>query len=172
MSKEYWGFENENGDTGFLAGVVDVLTDNLPCCDFEYTLDADIFPVENNDISHINDTVKKRLHYYNRRYGINLPDEYIEGLHLKLEKVNNDAEKILCDIISCYSSSKDIPEKVGEFFRSLNWYLQKPTGIYVSQSIDNKNIEILGQVYLYMAFEYFFIAYDEWAVLFIFGTVL
>ena len=29
MSKEYRGFENETGDTGFLAVVVDVLTDNL-----------------------------------------------------------------------------------------------------------------------------------------------
>lgn len=172
MGKEYWGFENETGDTGFLAGVVDVLSDNLSMlCDFYYAFDADIFHLENNDFSKLNDVIKKRLHYYNKRYGVNLPEEYINGLNLQLEKVNNDAEKILCDTISQYSSEKDISEKVGEFFRQLNWYLQKPIGIYVDKSFDHKNVEILGHIYLYMGFEYFFIAYDEWVVLFIVGTV-
>ncbi|MDE6426627.1 MAG: hypothetical protein K2K89_10920 [Ruminococcus sp.] len=172
MSKEYWGFENETGDTGFLAGVVDVLSDNLSMlCDFRYAFDADIFRIEDNDISKINETIKKRLNYYNKRDGGNLTEKYINGLNLQLEKVNNDAEKILCDTISQYSSEKDIPEKVGEFFRQLNWYLQNPTGIYVDKSFDLKNLEILGRVYLYMGFNYFFIAYDEWVVLFIVGTV-
>ncbi|MCM1315073.1 MAG: hypothetical protein NC205_07800 [Prevotella sp.] len=171
MGKEYYCFENETGDTGFLAGVVDVLTCNLPLCDFYYAFEADIFRIEDNDISDINNTIKKRLNYYNKRDGINLPEEYINGLNLQLEKVNTDDEKILCDTISQYSSEKDIPEKVGEFFRQLNWYLQEPTGIYVDKSFNHKNVEILGRVYLYMGFKYFFIAYDEWAVLFIVGTV-
>lgn len=81
MSKEYWGFENETGDTGFLAGVVDVLSDNLSMlCDFRYDFDADIFYLEDNDVSKLNDVIKSRLHYYNKRYGVNLPDEDIDNL--------------------------------------------------------------------------------------------
>lgn len=171
MSKEYWGFENEKGDTAFLAGVVDVLTNNLPHCDCGYTFEADIFQVEDNDISHINDTIKKRLHYYNKRYGGNLTVEYIDGLDLQLQKLNANPEKILCDIFSSYSSAKDITEKVEEFFRCLDFYIQKPTGVYTAKYSNRKNIEILGKVYLWIGFEYFFIAYDEWTVLFIFGTV-
>ena len=40
MSKEYCCFESESGETAFLAGVVDVLSDNLSlhCVDF-HTLD-------------------------------------------------------------------------------------------------------------------------------------
>lgn len=171
MGKEYYCFENEKGDIGFLAGVLDVLAGNLPQPDFFYAFEADIFRIENNDVSDINETIKKRLHHYNIVDGRNIPEEYIDRLNLQLEKVNTDAEKILCDMISQYSSAKDIPEKTGEFFRNLNWYLQKPTGIYVDKLYDYKNIEILGRVYLYMGFDCLFIAYEEWIVVFIVGTV-
>ena len=36
--------------------------------DFSYTIDVDIFRVENNDLSLLNDSVKKRLLYYNKYY--------------------------------------------------------------------------------------------------------
>ncbi|MDE6501211.1 MAG: hypothetical protein K2L10_03935 [Ruminococcus sp.] len=171
MGKEYWNFENEKGDTGFLAGVVDVLSSNLSMlCDYGYAFETDIFRIENNDISNINEIIKKRLHGYNITDGINLQEDYINGLNLQLEKVNTDAEKILCDMISEYSSEKDVPEKVEEFFRQLNWYLNKPTGIYVLKFPYYRNVEILGRVYLYMGFNCLFITYDEWVVLFIVGT--
>ena len=52
MSKDYCGFENETGETGFLAGVIDVISDNLGMVlDFAEALDADIFYVKDNDIS-------------------------------------------------------------------------------------------------------------------------
>ena len=60
MSKEYWCFESESGETSFLAGVVDVLSDNLSlhCTDYN-TLDADVFYIPNQDISQLNEAVKK-----------------------------------------------------------------------------------------------------------------
>lgn len=174
MSKEYWGFENETGDTGFLAGVVDVLFDNLSMlCDFRYAFDADIFYLEDNDVSKLNDVIKSRLHYYNKRYGVNLPDEDIDNLNFRLNKSvadSDDAKKYLCDVFSVYSSKKNISEKVKEFFNDLNWHLQKPLYIYTPVKLPDKNINVLGCIYLCMAFQYFFIAYDEWIVLFIFGT--
>ena len=69
MSKDHLTFVNETGETAFLAGVVDVLSDNLQMVlDFSYAIDVDIFRVENNDLSHLNDSVKKRLLYYNKYY--------------------------------------------------------------------------------------------------------
>lgn len=174
MSKEYWGFENETGDNGFLAGVVDVLSDNLSMlCDFGYAFETDIFHLEDNDFSKLNDVIKKRLHYYNKRYGRNLSDEDIDNLDFRLDKFvtdSDDAKKYLCDVFSVYSSKKNISEKVNEFFSRLNWYLQNPEYIYKPEYDNFQNREILGQLYLWMAFQYFFIAYDEWIVLFIFGT--
>jgi len=64
-----------------------------------------------------------------------------------------------------------LKKAVKDFFQNLNWYLQKPLCIYrpCSQYPD-KILNILGPVYLYMVFDYFFISYDEYMVLFIFGT--
>ncbi len=51
MSKDYCGFSNEDGETAFLAGVVDVLSDNLSMIlDNTNALDADIFLVVDNNI--------------------------------------------------------------------------------------------------------------------------
>ena len=69
MSKEYWGFDTEKEQTGFLAGVVDVLSDelSLSCREFT-TLDADIFFIEDGDISKLEESFKKRLLSYMRCY--------------------------------------------------------------------------------------------------------
>lgn len=59
MSKDYCGFSNEDGETAFLAGVVDVLSDNLSMAlDNTNALDADIFLVVDNNISLLNDAVR------------------------------------------------------------------------------------------------------------------
>lgn len=173
MSKDYYLFENESGKTSYLAGVVDVLSDNLTMlCDFGYAFEADIFFVENNDFSLLNNSIKKRLNAYNPFYGNNISKNDIDDLDFKLKAVDCDIKKYLYDVFSRYSGSKDLHEKTDEFLRSLNWYLQKSVCIYVPDKESSTRIyDILGNIYLYMAFEYFFIAFDEYVVLLIFGTV-
>ncbi len=172
MSKDYWLFEKETGDIGFLAGVVDVLSDNLGMLlDYAYALDADVFFVKDNDMSLLNDSVKKRLHYYNIRYGLHISEKEIDALDFELIKSDADPEKVLCDFISNYSSKKDVLQGVKEFFTDLNWYLQKPLCIYNPVRLPDHNIDVLGSVYLYMAWDYFFIAYYDYLVLFVLGTV-
>ncbi len=171
MSKEYWGFENEDGSTAFLAGVVDVLSDNLSLtCDYAVTLDADIFYVKDNDVSLLNDAVKKRLHYYNKRYGLKISEKKIDTIDFKLEKENCKVNDYFKKVMSHNSSNSQMSEKVDEFLQDLEWYLQKPLTIY-SPMRNDKNIDVLGHIYLYMAWSYFFIEYDDYMVLVIFGTV-
>ena len=172
MSKDYYCFEDEKGDTGFLAGVVDVLSDNLSMIlDYGYALEADIFHVKDNDISLLNDVIRHRLYYYDICYNLYVPSEKIDALNFQLKRIDADANQILSRTISSYSSHKEISKSVDEFFRSLNWYLQKPVCIYTPTHLPDKNLNVLGQMYLSMAWEYFFIAYQEYLVLFIFGTV-
>ena len=81
MSKDYLTFANETGTTAFLAGVVDVLSDNLQMIlDFSYSLDVDIFYVEGNDLSLLNDSLKKRLLCYKQYYGGNTSEDKINAL--------------------------------------------------------------------------------------------
>ena len=60
MSKESYCFEAESVKTAFLAGIVDVLSDNLSrhCVDFN-AFDADVFYAPDQDISQLTDAVKR-----------------------------------------------------------------------------------------------------------------
>ena len=177
MSKDYFLFEEEPGEIAYMAGVVDMLPDIFTgVCDFGNTFDADIFFVKDNDFSLLNDIIKKRLHHYNSKEGLNIPEQKIENLDFRLKAVNTDVKQYLYDVFSDYSSNKTISaqslhQKIDKFFLSLNWYLREPVCIYepVKESF-SKTRDVLGQIYLYIAFQYFFIAYDEWLVLFVFGT--
>lgn len=172
MSKEYWGFEQETGETGFLAGVVDVLSDNLGMLlDSPYAMDADIFYVKDNDISLLNYAVKKRLHHYNEIYDCKFEKDEIDSINFDLDKHEFFSNEVLAGQISSFSSSKKISEKVDYFFRGLNWYLNKPLYVYSPKKLPDKNINILGGIYLSMAWVYFFVSYHDYFVLFIFGTV-
>jgi len=178
MSKDYFLFEEEPGEIAYMAGVIDILSGIFTdVCDFGNAYGADIFYLKDNDISFLNDTIKNRLKRYNIKEGLNIPEQDIEHLNFKLRTVNADVKEYLYDAFSGYSSNKTISaqnlhKKIDEFFFELDWYLQKPICIYepVKESFF-KTRDVLGRIYLYMAFRYFFIAYDSWLVLFIFGTV-
>ncbi len=172
MCKEYWGFEQETGGTGFLAGVVDVLSANLGMLlDFPYAMEADIFYVKDNDVSLLNSAVKKRLHYYKEKYGCKTETDEINSLNFELDKHEFVSDGGLAGQIGTYSSSKEISEKVDDFFRTLNWYLNKPLYVYEPKKLPDKNVNVLGEIYLSMAWHYFFISYYDYFVLFVFGTV-
>ncbi|MBR1445401.1 MAG: hypothetical protein IJ583_17915 [Firmicutes bacterium] len=172
MSKDHYGFENERGETGFLAGVVDVISDELEMVlDFGYSLDADIFCIRNNDMTLLNDSVKRRLHCYNQRYGCNIPKEKIDSIDFKLDEIKTDVSVFVSQQIKEYSSNDKLSDEVGKFLDVLRWHLHKPLCVYVPVKMNDKNVNILGKIYLYEAWKYFFISYNEYMVLLILGTV-
>jgi hypothetical protein len=173
MSKDYCGFVNEDSKTAFLSGVVDVLGGNLSMiCDFPHTLETDIFYIKDGDVSLINSSMKNRLHSYNEQYGLNIPYEKIESLDIILEKkdcnVNSD---FLRGQLEAYSSNPKLKDSVNEFLSELEWYLGKPLGIYFPVRLNDKNLDILAKIYLYIAYQYFFISYGEYIILLIIGSV-
>lgn len=173
MSKDYFLFESESGETAYMAGVVDVLSDKLAMhCKFPYALEADIFYIKDNDMSSLNETVKKRLHTYNEKEGHNIPVEKIDKINLQLKGGQiGDYNGMLYGELESWCQKEKLSECVEEFLRGLQWYLGKPIGIYSPVKMPDKNIDILGQIYLCMAWDYFFIAYNDYLVLIIIGTV-
>ena len=173
MSKDYFLFESESGETAYMAGVVDVLSDNLGlCCKYGNALEADLFYVKDNDISLLNDAVKKILHIYNEKEGHNIPIEKIDKIDFQLKEGKpEDYYGMLYGALEAFCQKERLSKEVAEFLRSLEWYLGKPIGVYSPIRIPDKNIQVLGQIYLYMAWDYFFIAYNDYLVLIIIGTV-
>ena len=174
MSKEYRAFREETGETAFLAGAVDALSDTLSLvCNLGFAFDADIFYTSNHDFTALDDAVKNRLKAYTQyEHNPHVKQHNIEQIHFELEKVEEDVTGYVCKTFQSYSCDKNLKEILSQFFLDLNWHLQKPVCIYKpSSQCVKKTLDILGHVYLYMAWEYFFIAYEKYMVLFIFGTI-
>lgn len=173
MSKEYRTFHEETGETAFLAGIVDALSDALSLvCNYGFAVNADIFYTPDHDLTALDDAIKNRLKAYNQyEMNFHIKQSDIEEIHLELEKLEEDVIKYVYNSFQSYSSSEYLKESINNFFRDLNWYLQKPLCIYKPSSQCPKTLDILGNIYLYMAWEYFFIAYEEYTILFIFGTI-
>jgi len=171
MSKDYYLFENENGKTGFLAGAVDVLSDDLQMIlNYTEAFDADVFYVPDNNLSLLNDSVKKRMLEYKNKYSLPVSEVKINSIDFQLEEIQTDVYEYVYSQMKRYSSSEKLSDKVKEFLDSLEWYLQKPVCIYASKRMPDKNINVLGKIYCYEAWNYFFISYYDYYVLMIFGT--
>lgn len=172
MSKDYYLFKNEKGDVAFLIGLVDVISDKLSLiCDYGYTLNADIYPLPDNDLSLLNDIVKKRIHIYKEQLD-NYNADKIEQIDFRLRKVETEnVNEYIYSIIKKYSSSNNLKEEVDEVIKTLNWQLGKPLGIFESVQLPDSNVQVLGEIYLYLAWNYFFIAYEGYMVMMILGTV-
>ena len=118
MSREYWTLKGESGETAFLAGVVDVLSDTLSLvCDFTSAFDADIFYIPGNDLALLDDTVKRRLNIYHR-YQENsyIRQSDIDRIHFDLEKTEEDITEYVCHSFQKYSSSPKLKKAVKDFF--------------------------------------------------------
>ncbi len=171
MSKEYFEFENENGDVGFLAGVVDVLSDELSMmCDFPDTMEADIFFAKNNEFSALSWAVRSRFYSFNA-CNFRVDDEQIDAINFSSEDYEKTTIDALNKMFAKYSSNAQLDKSIDEFFEELNWYLGKPVCCYVPKKRNDNNTAVFGDVYLHLAFDYLFIAYDSFFVLFVFGTV-
>jgi hypothetical protein len=173
MSKEHGQLKDEDSETAFLVGVIDVLSDNLSLVgDYACALDADVFYIKGGDISLLNSAMKKRLRAYNEIGGYGVPYEKIESLNITLEKQDRVVDSsFLCDMLSGYSSSSKLGDAVEEFLCSAEWHLGKPKCAYFPITKPDKDIDTLGRIYLYAAWKYFFISYSDYIVMIILGSV-
>lgn len=172
MSKEYCCFKSESGETAFLAGVVDVLSDNLSLhCAYSEDLDADIFYTPDQDLSQLTDAVKNRMRsYYSLLGGLNEPEK-IEALDFDdLVRVDCNSKSYMTHGVPELRDNKAAKDANAEFMRELEWHLGKPICTYSPSHLPDKNIEILGRAYMSFARHYYFIAFEEYMVLMIFGT--
>lgn len=175
MSKEYWGFDSEKEQTAFLAGVVDVLSDELSLACREFTtLDADIFYIEDGDISKLEESFKKRLSDYMRCYSYTADD--INSLRLGLKRHDCDIGQYLRDSIdSSYTSSPKAQAAADKFLRDIKWYLGESESLYVldedSDIAFNTNRAVSG-AYMGIVFGAYFITFKhhDHALMMIFGT--
>ena len=175
MAKDYELFEGELGESAFMAGIVEILADwLLPLCANFYAFEADIFFVQENNLSLLDKEVKRRLLKLRKQQQTpHISEQEIERLKFTLNPVDTDVRQYVCDAFSRFSKeeAKNISANVHGFFANLSYYLREPLRIYEGD-MDSKNeiLKILGDMYMAFAFEYFFIAYDEWILLFMFGT--
>lgn len=80
------------------------------------------------------------------------------------------ADAALLDYMKKNSDKKDVENAVDEFLHDLKWYLGKPIGVYTPVRKNDKNTDVIADLYLGIAWDYFFIEYNQYFVLIVFGT--
>lgn len=115
LLKHIFHIKNEKGDVAFLIGLVDVISDKLSLvCDFGYTLDADIFPLPDNDVSRLNDIVKKRMHIYKEQLE-NYDADKIDQIDFSLKQADiENVNAYVYSTIKKYPSCNNLKEEGGE----------------------------------------------------------
>lgn len=171
MSKEYLTIENEPWEAAFYTGAADVLSKRLDgILDYSDNVGSDVFYVKENDLSLLNDVVKKRLLYYVQQGDEAMEDE-INALNFQLKEVQTDVNKYLCEKLKPYCSNDKLAEEINGFIGYLSRTLKKPLCIYEPIGMRDKNIDTLGEIYLYYAWDYFFISFKDYLVLLVIGTI-
>ena len=171
MSKDHLTIENEPWEAAFYAGIVDVLSDRLDgILDYSNNVEADVFYFKGNDLSLLNDFVKKRLLYYGRRDS-DVWKDGINALDFQLKEVQTDVNKYLYEKLKPYCSNDKLAEEISGFIGYLSRTLKKPLCIYEPIGMRDKNIDTLGEIYLYYAWDYFFISFKDYLVLLVIGSL-
>lgn len=172
MSKDHLTIENEPWTAAFHAGIVDVLSKRLDSIlDYPNNVYADVFYVKENDLSLLNDSVKKRLLYYVQEYGCEISEESIDAMNFQLKEVRTDVNNFLCEKLKPYCSNDKLADEITGFINYLSRYMEKPLCIYEPIGMTDKNMETLGEVYLYVAWECFFISFKDYLVLLVIGSL-
>jgi len=176
MGKEAFGYAQESGETGFLAGILDVYADRMDSfCDWNHALDMDIFHVPDNDISLLNDAVRKRLLFYHEHIGgDHVTEDEINHLDFRLKRreIKGEFRSFFAGESGDHMPRRDektLDEINRDLARTLELHIGKPLCIYEPERTDDA-LPILGDMYLGNGFYYYFVGYQDYAILFIFGS--
>ena len=80
-------------------------------------------------------------------------------MDFQLTEINIDIHSFVSEQLKAYCSRDKLSDAVQEFLDDLSWHLQKPLCIYKPKRMPDKNVHTLGEIYLYDAWNYFFISY-------------
>lgn len=175
MSKEAYTFENENGKTAYLAGVIDTLSDEylVKVCPKYSTVEADLFELE--DYGDFNKAIANRLKKYLPSIGGNIDAvaKNIDKMEIVFEE-DVDFQSFqapgfvmsMYERIPDYVHSREAHDSFASFCESVEYYLGSPIRFYRAK----KGYEVLSKFYIGMIFETIFIEYEGYLLMLCRGT--
>lgn len=177
MSKESYCFQNESGETAFLAGVADTLSDDVLCrvCPLHSTVEVDVFYLgENNEID-FNSAIKKRLNKYlpSIENGDSKLKTKVDSLDIQFEVAdgykNFQTPRFIMDLFQMmpeYSHAQEQHNAYCKFSDAIEVYLGKPLRFFKA----HKDYSVLSEFYLYICYSVVFIEYNEYLLMIMAGS--
>ena len=171
MSAQYGCYSNIDGNTAYLAGAVSAFADAYLCQILPkyWALEADVF---NADISNLCDSIRKRLRDYLSDNNAKIISK-IDKLDFGLQQLSGDLPQIVHDLFERYKE-KHVPnerELINSFLKNVRYQLGDVKGVYSIEGPLNEVITApLSEFYTYIVFKVFFIEYDGYIVMLVFGS--
>lgn len=171
MSAQYGCYSDIDGNTAFLAGAVSAFADAYLCeiLPKYWALEVDVFDA---DTSNLCDCIRKRLHDYLTEDNADIIRK-IDDLDFRLQQLSGKLPQIIYELFDCYKE-KHVPnerELINSFLKNVRYQLGDVKGVY---SIEGPLKEVitapLSEFYTYIVFKVFFIGYDGYIVMLVFGS--
>ncbi len=175
-------YENQYGKCAYLAGAIRVICDALDMATckagVQYeALASDVFCIGENEEMAVNDLVRERLEkLILEEFGDARREKRLEAarqLDLQLEPCDKPMKEVILD---CYRNKQDVDfvkleAGVEEYCRDVEYYLGKPQEILRLTNESARKADILGEVYLYVLFNAFFVRFESHMLMFLRGSV-
>ena len=175
-------YENQYGKCAYLAGAIRVVCDTLDMATckagVQYeALASDVFCIGENEEMQVNDLVKERLEKLILEEfddaGKDKMLDAVRKLDLQLEPCNKPMKDV---ILEYYRNKQDVDfvklkAGIEEYCRDVEYYLGKPQEIFLLTSESARKADILGEVYLYILFNAFFVRFESHMLMFLRGSV-
>jgi len=167
MSAIYNYFENIDGKTAFLAGVVSTIADQTLCeiIPKYWAVETDVFET---DIENLVASVKERMCKYNSD-----GTELIDTLQFDTEECTTDFKQIVHALFDSYkeSHSNKESEYLKKFLEGIHFQIGDIKAIYrIKKPLGAKCERCFSDYYTYIVFDIFFIQYSDYMVMIVFGS--
>ena len=170
MSNYYGYFEDINGKTACLAGVVSTLSDETlnKIIPRFWAVQADVFETDKEGLV---SSIKKRLSIYNR----DSKEEYelLDDFNFEIEECESDFGEILNSLFTSYKAEHSDEEKeyTDEFLKELHFHLGDIESIYrLKKPLGDKSERCFSSAYTYVVFDIIFIQYSGYMVMVVLGS--
>ena len=175
MSKEAYTFENVNGKTAYLVGVIDTLCDEylVKVCPQYTTVEADLFEIDES--KDFNKHIAARLKEYLPSVGgdADAIEEKIDKMEIVFEKETGfESVQAPGFIMSMYERMPEYKhgrkghDAFALFCEEAEYYLGRPIGFYRA----TKGYDILSKFYIGMIFEVILIEFEGYLLMLSRGT--
>ncbi len=171
MSAHYSYYSKIDGNCAFLSGSVSAFADAYLCeiLPKYWALEADVFETDTSDLC---DSIRKKLLNYMLKDNDDVVEK-IGKLEFELQPESNELPQLIHNLFARYKG-KSVPNEIdmiNRFVSNVRFQLGNIKDIYsIKGGLNELITDALSEFYTYVVFQVYFIEYEGYIVMLVFGS--